>query len=35
MAKEKAQMNATIRSMLSALVKAGRKDTPEEIKKSS
>lgn len=32
MAKEKAQMNATIRSMLSALVKAGRKDTPEEIR---
>lgn len=34
MAKEKAQMNATIRSMLSALVKAGRKETPEEIKKA-
>lgn len=34
MEREKSQMNATIRSMLSALVKAGRKDTPEEIKKA-
>lgn len=34
MDREKSQMNATIRSMLSALVKAGRKDTPEEIKKA-
>lgn len=33
MTKEKADMNATIRKMLSALVKAGRGSTPDEIKK--
>lgn len=32
--KQKTAMNAAIRKMLSQLVKAGRKDTPEEIKKA-